>query len=102
MLQIDFANFNVENLRVFTSDFVDMCSANSHPFGFISRSKRPPTDILKFIFAALINQDKKVAFIRVDEDGSLARFSEFTKTSHTMNIMVQNTGGYAYYLNGKS
>ena len=48
------------------------------------------------------NQDKKVAFIRVDEDGALARSSEFMKTCHKMNIIVQTTGGDASSLNGKS
>ena len=50
----------------------------------------------------LINQDKKVAFIRVDEYGALARYSEFMKTCHNMNIKVQTTGGYASSISGKS
>ena len=49
-----------------------------------------------------INQDKKVAFIRVDEDGALPRSSEFMRTCHKMNIIVQTTGGDASSLNGKS
>ena len=48
------------------------------------------------------NQDKKVTFIRVDEDGALERYSEFMETCHSMNIIVQTTGGDASYLNGKS
>ena len=102
MLQMDFAFFNVESIRGFTSTFVAICSATSYPFGFPSRSKRPPLDILKFLVTTLRNQDKKVAFIRVDEDGALARSSEFMKTCHNMNIIVQTTGGYASSLNDKS
>ena len=67
MLQMDFEFFNVESIRGFTSTFVTICSANLYPFGFPSRSKRPPLDILTFLVATLINQDKKVTFIRVDE-----------------------------------
>ena len=48
-----------------------------------------------------MNQDKKVAFIRVDEYGSLAIFYEFMKTCHNMNIIVQTTCGDASSLNGK-
>ena len=48
-----------------------------------------------------MNQDKKVSSVRVDEYLSLARSFEFMKTCHTMNIIVQATGGYASYLNGK-
>ena len=48
------------------------------------------------------NKDKKFEFIRVDEDGALARSSEFMKTCHNMNIIVQTTGGDASSLNDKS
>ena len=93
MLQMDFSFFNLESIHGFTSTFVAIYSATSYPFGFPSRSKRPPLDILKFLFTKLINQDKKVAFIRVDEDGALARSSEFMRKCHNMNIIVQTTGG---------
>ena len=102
MLQMDFAFFNVERIRGFTSTFVAICSATSHPFGFPSRSKRPPLDILKFIVTILRNQDKKVAFIKVDEDGALSISSEFVKTCHIVNIIAQTTGGYASSIYGKS
>ena len=102
MLQMDFAFFNVESIRGFTSTFVNICSSTLHPFGFPSRSKRPPLDIPKFLVTKLRNQDKKVAFIRVDEDRAPSRSSEFMRTCHNMNIIVQTTGGYTSSLNGKS
>ena len=101
MLQMDFSAFNVESIRGFTSNFVDICSATSYPLVFPSRSKLQPLDILIFIFTTLSNQDNKVAFIRVDEDGALARSSEFMDKCHNMNIIVQNTGGDVSYLSGK-
>ena len=102
MLQMDFAFFNFESISGFTSTFVDICSATSYPFGFPYRSKRPPIDILKVLVTTLRNQDKKVAFIRVDEDGALSRSSEFMRTCHNMNIIVQTTGRDASYISGKS
>ena len=87
-----FAFFDVEIIRGFTSTFVAICSATSHPFGFPYRRKRLPPDILKFLVTALRNQYKKVAFIQVDEDGALARSPEFMKTCHNMNIIVKTTG----------
>ena len=78
-----------------------ICSDISYPFGLPSRSKRPPLDTLKIIINTLINQDKKVSLIRVYEYGELARSSEFIKTCHNMNIIVQTTGGYYSSLNGK-
>ena len=77
MLQMNFSFFNVESISGFTSAFVAICSATSHPFGFPSRRKRTPLDILKFLVTTLSDQDKKVAFIRVDEHGSLEISSEF-------------------------
>ena len=69
---------------------------------FPSRIKRPPLDMLKFLVTKLRNQDKKVEFVRVDEDVELSRSSEFMKACHNMNLIVQTIGGYAYSLNGKS
>ena len=66
MLQMYFAFFDVEIIRVFASAFVSICSTNSYPFGFPSRIKHPPLDIQKFLATTLRNQDKKVAFVRVD------------------------------------
>ena len=66
MLQMDFAFFNIESIHGFTSTFLDICSYNSYPFGFISRIKRPLLDILKYLVNTLGNQDNKVTFIRVD------------------------------------
>ena len=101
MLQMDFSFFNVERIRGFTLTFVAICSATSHSFGFPSKSKRPPQDILKCLVTTFMNKDKKVAFTQVYKDGALERSSEFMKTCHKMNIIVQNTGGYEYSINGK-
>ena len=102
MLKMYLAFLNVESMGGVTSTFVAIYSATSYPFGFPSRIKHPPLDILKFLVTVLINQYKKVAFIRDDEDGEPARSFEFMKTCHNMNIIVQTTGGDASSLNGKS
>ena len=76
-----------------------ICSDTSHPFGFPSKSKFTPLDILKIIVTKLKNQDKKVALVRIDDDGALKRYYEFTKTCHNTNITFQTTGSS---INGKS
>ena len=96
------AFFFFEIILGFTSTFVAVCYATSYTFGFTSKSKFAPLDILKFLVAALRNQDNKAVFIRVDKYGALERSSEFIKTCHNMNIIVQTTGGYESSLNGKS
>ena len=100
-LQIYFSFFNVERIRGFTSNFVAINSLTSHPFGYPSRSKYLPLEILKLLVTKLRNQDKKFALIQVDEDGALERSSEFITKCHNMNILGQNTVGYTSSLNGK-
>ena len=82
--------------------FLAICYATSYPFGFPYRIKCLPLYILKFIVTRLINQDNKFTLIRVDEYGALVGSSEFMRTCHNRNIIVQNTGGYSSSLNGKS
>ena len=97
-----FAFLNVESIRVFTSTFVAICSANSYLFEFSSRSKCSPLDIPKILVATLRNQDNIFAFIQVDEYGSSSGSSEFMNTCHNMNIIVKTTGGDSSSLNDKS
>ena len=93
MIQMNIRFFNVECIHGFTYNFVVVCSATSYPFGIIPRIKLPPIENLKFIVSTLSNQDKKVAFVWVDKDGSLARSSEFMKKCHNMNNIVETTDG---------
>ena len=92
MLQMDFSFSSVKSIRGYNSTFLAIYSVTSYPFRFTSRSKRPPLDILKFLVNIFMNQDKKVAYIPVDEDEALARSYEFMKTCHNMNIIVKTTG----------
>ena len=79
-----------------------ICAANSYPFGFPSRSKRPPLDIIELLVTTLSNQDNKVTFVQVDEDGALEKYYKFINTCHDINIIVQSAGVYASSLNGES
>ena len=72
------------------------------PFVFPYRSKRLPLDILIFLVTTLINKYNKVSFIKIDEYGALERSSEFMKTCHNTNIIVQSPGEDASYLIGKN
>ena len=46
MLQIDFYFFNIESIRGFNSNFIEICSSTSYTFGFPSRIKSPHTNTL--------------------------------------------------------
>ena len=49
-----------------------------------------PLEIIKLLLKIFRNQDKRVSFIRVDEDGELERYSESMRACHNMNITVKN------------
>ena len=72
------------------------------PLWIISKIKRPSIDILKFLVAKKTNQDIKVAFILVGENGALEKSSESMETCRNMNVTLQNTGGDVSSLNGKN
>ena len=68
MLHMDCAFFNAESIRRFASKILAVNSSTAYPFGFTSRVKCRPIDILNFLVATLRNQDNKFAFILVDEN----------------------------------
>ena len=90
---MDFEFFNVEGICGFNSTFVAICSATSYPFGFLYINKQITLDILKFLDTKLRNQDEKITFIRVHEDGAPVRYSKLIQTCYNMNIIVQTTYG---------
>ena len=102
MIQMGFSFFNVESIRGFTSTLVVLWSSTSYPFGFPYRRKHPSLDTLNFFVTTLRNQDKKVVFIRVDEDGAPGISYEFTKSFHSMNIIVHTTCADVSSIIGKS
>ena len=93
ILQMYFAFFNVDCIHGFNSTFLAICSDTSYPVGFPSRIKILPLDVLSFIVVKFRNQERKVVFILVNEDGWLSRYSGFMKTIRNINIIVQTTGG---------
>ena len=97
-----FSLFNVEIIHEFALIFVPIWSNTSYSFGFTSRVKILPFEMLKFLLDNLRNKYKKVALVWVDEDGTFSKSSESMKPCYRMNILVQTTGDYAYSLNGKS
>ena len=98
---MEFSFFNVEIIHVFNSNFVDIRSATSHPFGFKSIIKQPNIYILKLLVNTLRNQDNKVVCIQVDKDITMVRSSEFMRKCHNMNIIVSTSVGDKASLNGK-
>ena len=69
---------------------------------FLTRNKRPPLDIITYLFATLQKDNRIVKCVRVDEDKSLANCTEFCQLLHKHHVRLQGTGGYASDKNGKA
>ena len=102
IIQISFAFFNIESIRIFTWTFVAICSAKSHPFEFSSRTNHTHHDTIKLLVATLENQYKNVAFIQFDKNEELERSYKWFRTPHKIKIIVQTTDGDEYLYIGNS
>jgi len=101
MLQLDFAFFNQQSIRGFTSYLSCDCVHTKYSFRFCTRSKRAPIDVIRWIIETLRKQNKTVNYVRFDEGGELARNIEIPKMlTEEYQIIMQTTGGYASHLNG--
>jgi hypothetical protein len=101
-LHLDFTFFNVPSIRKFTSAFTIVDAASAYPWGFPSRSKRPPISIFRWFISVIRAMGKTPLYIRVDEGGELAKSSDFCRTVTGLNLILETTGGYASNLNGKN
>jgi len=100
-LHMDFTFFNVPSIRKFTSVFTIIDASSAYPWGFPSRSKRPPISTFQWFISVLRSMGKTPLYIRVDEGGELAKSAEFCRTVVGLNLILETTGGYASNLNGK-
>ena len=80
LLHLDFSFYPVTSVRGFTSVLDVLCASTSYPWAFPTRSKRSPVSIVLWMICVINKQIKTFHRMRVDEDGALARSSEFLKT----------------------
>ena len=92
-LHLDFHFFSVKSIRGFTSALAAVCGSTSYPFNFPTKAKTPPIDITLYLIRTVRSLGFQINIIRVDEDGALARSSEFCKAIINENIVLQTTGG---------
>ena len=99
-LHADWCFLGVSSVRGHTSIFCIKC-ANTHKVWCIPcTTKRPPLEIVRFIYNFLAHQNIFILQLRVDEDGSLAKSSDFCQLLFQLGITLQTTGGYSSDLNG--
>jgi hypothetical protein len=102
LLQIDFAFYSKTSIRNNTSILTAIDKGTSYPWVFPTTSKRAPLDLVRFLVNTLLRQGHKVIAIRTDEDGALARNTEFYQMLHDeLHLILETTHGYNSTANGK-
>lgn len=100
-LHMDFAFWDLPSLRHFTGMLVIIDAKTRMLWLFCTSSKCPPLHIISYLLAILSGEQCTVKTVRVDEDGSLARNTDFTSLLLHHRITMDTTGGYSSFLNGK-
>jgi hypothetical protein len=101
LLHIDFSFWNVISVCGFTSLLSVIDGKDRMSWVFPTASKRPPLEILTYLFSMLRHDGITILCARVDKDGALANSTEFTSFLLDNSINLETTGGYASFLNGK-
>ncbi len=101
LLHIDFAFWDVTSLRGFTSMLCIIDAQTRMLWVFCTASKGPPIHIIDYLLDMLLKDNCQPSTIRVDEEGSLARCTDFTKFLIQRRLTLETTGGHSSFLNGK-
>mmetsp|Transcript_12062 Transcript_12062/g.21923 ORF Transcript_12062/g.21923 Transcript_12062/m.21923 type:complete len:679 (+) Transcript_12062:1014-3050(+) len=98
---MDFSFVNVKSYHGFTSFLSIVCAKTRKLFFIATRSKRPPLEVCHFLYMNLTHVGRQPNEICVDCGGELAGSSKFVEFWCNLGVVVNDTGGYASFLNGK-
>jgi hypothetical protein len=99
---MDFSFWDVVSHRSFTAMLTINDAKTRTLWLFCTSSKKPPIRIICWFFTQLRCEQRTLATVCVDEDGSLARSSLFcTFIRDEAKLGLDTTGGYASYINVK-
>ena len=90
---LDFLLCSIANIRGFTSALDALCPSTPCPWDFPTRSNRSPISIVLWLIRIINNQGKTAHSFRVDENGALARSSEFLKIIFELGVTIETIGG---------
>ena len=93
ILHFDFQFFGIKSIRGFTSSLAVVCGSTSYPFNFPTKSKAPPIDILIYVLNTVKSMGFNTVYCHMDEDGALARCSEFCQAIIDQACILRTTGG---------
>ena len=83
----------ITSIYDFTSVLDALRASTSCPWDFPKRSKRQPISIVLWLIRVINKQIKTVYRIRVDENSTLDRSSEFLKIFFELDITIETTRG---------
>lgn len=101
ILHLDFSFFGKVSLGGYTTVLDIVCASTSFAIGFTSKSKSPPLDYITYVVKTLHLQGYNPFCCMVDEDGALARLSEFCQLIIHVNMVFDATGGGNSTTHGK-
>ena len=99
---LDFSFFNVTSCSEFSAALTIVDATTSNPFGYPTRSKRPPLALIRnFVTVARRNGYPCLIFC-MDEGGELTCSADLVHlVVEELGIIVETTGGHASSINGK-
>ena len=100
---MEFAFFNVNSIRVFTSMLIIVCTKTIILWLFPTESKQSHVRIIRLILTTFNNEQHPCKRVRVDEYGSLENSIDVTNLLvDELKISMETNGGDAYWINGKN
>ena len=101
LIHADWIIINTVSYRGFKTALLITEATTRRKWGFPTRSRSAPIEQFKYFVRHLRLQGYTVEQLRVDEDGSLARSTEFMRmVVKVLHMAVQTTGGYNSTNNG--
>ena len=97
---LDFIFFNKIYCQNITSDPTIVDASTSHLFGYPTRSKRPPLQLIKTFIQLYSYHGYKSSIFRFDECGKLSISAYFMQIFIYHEVIVKTTVGYASSING--
>ncbi len=100
LLHIDFAFWDKVSKLGFTSVLSIIDASTRMLCVCCTATKCAPLEILDYFLYILLKENMQIHTVCVDEDGALARSSEFTHFLLTCHLTLDTTGGYNSWFNG--
>jgi len=101
LLHLDFSFYDITSIYGFILVLDIICVSISYYWVFPTWLKHSPISVVLWLLRILSKQDKTIYCIRVDENGTLTRYTEFLQILHKKSIIIETTSNYKSSSNSK-